>query len=78
MATKIVFPEWARILYRGARVAIVTAFTQTVALQVDWTKPDVAIRTLVVSFVSGFLISLGMWARDHFGEKALISKVMPI
>jgi hypothetical protein len=72
------FPEWARILYRGARTAVVTAFAQAVTLKVDWANPSDATRTLVVAFGSGFLVAFGMWLRDQFGEKATISKVMPI
>jgi hypothetical protein len=72
------FPEWARVLYRGARTAAVTAFAQTVTLNVNWTNPQEAMKALVVSFGSGFLVAFGMWLRDQFGEKALVSKVMPI
>ena len=75
---KVVFPEWARIVYRGVRGAAIAALTQTLVLQVNWTNPQQALKTLGVSFLSGFLAALGMWLRDNMGETSLVSKVMPI
>ena len=78
MASNKEFPEWARILYRGVRTAAATAFVQTVGLKVDWSNPEEAMRTLAISFGSGFLVAFGMWLRDLFGEKSVVSKVLPV
>lgn len=75
---KVVFPEWAKILYRGVRGALITALTQTLVLKVDWTQPDQALKAMGVSLLSGFIVALGMWIRDLLGETNVISKVMPI
>lgn len=78
------FPEWARILYRGARAAVGAGLAQAFLLQPDWSKPEEAGRTLAVAFMAGFLPALGMWLRDKldewFGqnEKSLVQKAMPI
>jgi len=78
MSKKIVFPGWAKILYRGVRYAVVSSLSATFILKVDWTKPEEAMRTLIASFVGGFVIAFGMWLRDRLGETNIISKVMPI
>ena len=75
------FPEWARILYRGVRAAVAAGIAQVVLVP-DWqSQPE---RILLVSFVTGFLPSFGMWLRDildeKFGydEKSVVQRVMPI
>ena len=78
MAVKKEFPEWIKVLYRGMRTALVTAMTQTLVLQVDWSKPEEALRAMGVSLLSGFLVSLGMYFRDLLGEKNVVSKIMPL
>lgn len=84
MAQKIIFPEWARILYRGLRAAVGAGIAQALLLQPDWSDPKVAARTLGVAFLAGFIPALGMWLRDRldewFGldEKSTVQKVMPI
>lgn len=72
------FPEWGRILYRGVRGAVVTAMTQTLVLKVDWSNPQEAVKAFGVSFLSGFMVALGMWVRDLMGETNIVSKTMPI
>jgi glucose uptake protein GlcU len=74
---KIVFPEWARILYRGMRGAMVTAMTQTLVLKVDLSDPQKAFQLIITSFLSGFLVAFGMFIRDQLGEQNIISKTMP-
>ena len=78
---KPVFPEWAKILYRGIRAAIAAGIAQIVLIP-DWqAQPE---RTLGLAFVVGFLPAFGMWARtlldEKFGydEKSLIARVMPL
>lgn len=61
---KVNFPEWKRVAWRAIRTAVSAALAQTLALNVDWTDPVEASKTLAVSFVSGFLVALGMKIRD--------------
>lgn len=82
--TKLILPEvysyWKVLAYRVIRGAFATALTQTLLLQPDWTKPDEALKVLVVSLVSGFLLALGKAIRDEFGDKTYnkIDKLMPL
>jgi len=72
------YPEWKRQLWRGLRTAVSVAVAQTALLKPDWTDPGVAVKALATSFVSGFLVALGMWVRDRFAGKdqtALIQKL---
>ena len=78
---KVIFPEWAKILYRGVRAALAAGIAQIVLIP-DWqSAPE---RTILVAFVTGFLPSFGMWLRDRvdgwFGwdEKSLVQRTMPI
>ena len=50
--------EWKSIVWRLLRGSVATAFAQTVILSVDWSNPEMAMRTLVASFVSGLLLAL--------------------
>lgn len=69
-------------LYKILRGAIVTAFVQTVATQPDWSKPEVAIKTLAISFTVGFFLALGSGIREQWGNtdksKGLINRALPI
>ena len=75
------FPEIYKILYRGVRTAVAAGIVQMIAIPNWQAAPE---RTLLVAFGSGFLVALGMWARDmldkwfDFDEKSLIAKVLPI
>jgi len=60
------YPEWKRQLWRGFRTAVSVAVAQTALLKLDWTNPGAAVQALSVSFVSGFLVALGMFVRDQF------------
>ena len=62
------YAEWKVLAWRMVRGAVATALAQTLSMQVDWTKPEVAVRTLVISLISGFLLALGKGIRDHFGD----------
>ena len=81
MATKIVFPEWAKILYRGVRGAVAAGIAQIIMIP-DW--QNVPERTLALAFLAGFIPAFGMWLRDKlddwfgFDEKSLVAKTMPI
>ena len=72
------FSEWKKIVYRGVRTAIAAAVAQAWAVKVDWSNPEEGVRTLVASFVAGFLVALGMWVRDFFKPTDMVSKVLPI
>ena len=78
---KPVFPEWAKILYRGVRAAIAAGIAQIVLIP-DWQQaPE---RTLLVAFVAGFLPSLGMFLRDKvdvwfdWKPDGIVQRLMPI
>jgi len=80
MASKV-FPEWAKILYRGVRAAVASGIAQIVLIP-DWqAAPE---RVLLIAFITGFLPSFGMWGRDQldnlFGwdEKSLVQRLMPV
>lgn len=81
MAVKKEFPEWAKILYRGLRAAIGAGIAQIVLIP-DW--QSVPERTLMLSFLAGFLPALGMYLRDQvdkwfdWDEKSLFQRLMPI
>lgn len=78
------FPEWAIILYRGVRAAVGAGLAQVFILQPDFTKPEIAWRTLGVAFLAGFIPAFGKWLRDwldeKFGydEKSKVAQLMPI
>lgn len=84
MAKKIVFPEWAIILYRGARTAVGAGIAQALILQPDWSDQNQALKTLAVAFGAGFIASFGKWLRDlldekfGYNEKSLVAKTMII
>lgn len=63
------YPEWKRQLWRGFRTAVSVAVAQTALLKLDWSDPEAAIEALSISFVSGFLVALGMFVRDVLGSK---------
>ena len=72
---KEVFMDTLKVtLWRLVRGAIAAAAAQTFALQVDWANPDVAVRTLVASFVTGFILALSKAARNT-SENAVIQKL---
>ena len=58
------------VAWRLIRTALATALVQTLALNVDWSNPEQAARTLLISFGAGFLTALGAGIRDHFGNKS--------
>lgn len=69
------------VLYRLVRGAVATALAQTLALQVDWAKPEVAIKALAVSFVTGFLLALGKTIREIYGadnKDGKVDRMLPI
>ena len=51
------------VVWRLVRGAVATAIGQTVVLQVNWADPEMAMRTLVASFVAGFLLALSKGIR---------------
>jgi hypothetical protein len=84
MKKKKEFPEWAIILYRGARASVGAGIAQALVLQPDWSDPKQAGRTLLVAFGAGFLTALGKWIRDYldsrfgYDEKSTVAKTMII
>lgn len=65
MSSMKIYPEWKIYLWRLIRGAVATALGQTLILQVDWTDPDKATKTLLIAFVSGFIMALGVAIRDQ-------------
>lgn len=57
------------VIWRLVRGAVATAVVQTFALQTDWTNLDQALRVVIISLVTGFLLALGKALRDEFGNK---------
>ena len=72
------FAEWKRIAYRGFRASFSVAVSQVLVLRPDWSDPQEAVKFLVATFVSGFLVAFGMFFRDFFKPQDTVSKVMPI
>ena len=62
------------MIWRLIRGAVATAAAQTVALNVDWSNPEVAIRTLIASFVAGFLLALSKGIRTSTNN-SMVSKL---
>ena len=60
--------DWQTYAWRWARGAFTSALAQTLALNVDWSNRDVAIKTLAISFVSGTLLALGKYIREEFTD----------
>lgn len=74
----MMYPEWKRIVWRGFRAAVASGVGAVVVLKVDWSDPEVAVRLVAGAFLSGFLVSAGMWVRDILGSKQgtkLIDKI---
>lgn len=69
MVTLNNYPVWKTWAWRLIRGAVATAAAQSLTLQVDWAKPEVAYKTLVISFTSGFLMAVGVAIRDEIGGK---------
>ena len=63
------FELFRSALWRFIRVAVGVAIAETVIIKPDWTNPELAVRSLVVAFVSGFLVALGKVLRDGFGNE---------
>ena len=74
------YPVWKTWIWRLVRGAVATAAAQTLATQVDWSNPQIAEKTLAVSFVTGFLMALSLAIRDQFGgdNKASAIQKLPV
>ena len=66
--------EWKSIVWRLVRGSVATAFAQTVILSVDWNNPEMAMRTLVASFVSGLLLALSKGIRSST-DNSMVNKL---
>ena len=67
------------LVWRFVRGVVATSLAQTVLLNVDWTNPEVATRTLVVGLISGFLLALSKAVRaTDTGEKNVLIKNLPL
>ncbi len=69
------YPAWKTWAWRLIRGAVATAAAQSLTLQVDWTKPEIAYKTLAISFISGFFMAVGVAIRDELGGKNKASVV---
>lgn len=74
------YPAWKTWAWRLIRGAVATAAAQTLTLQVDWSKPEIAYKTLVISFTSGFLMAVGVAIRDEIGgkDKSAVVHKLPV
>lgn len=72
------YPEWKRQLWRGFRTAVSVAVAQTALLKPDWSDPSSAVKALSVSFVSGFLVAIGMFLRDVAKDQNAFMQKLPI
>ena len=67
------------IIWRFVRGAVASAIAQTVVIQIDWTNPDLAVRTLIAAFVSGFLLALSKALRNSdMSKNTPIVEKLPI
>lgn len=68
-----------KALWRVGRAALITATTQALVLQPDFSKPENAAKILGVAFISGFLFALGKGIREEWGDedpsKGVINKL---
>ncbi|MDQ3098902.1 MAG: hypothetical protein M3Q44_04090 [bacterium] len=58
------YPLWKKVLWRLVRTALATAIAGTFALKPDWSEPEQAISILTMTFLSGFIVAIGMGIRD--------------
>ncbi len=78
------FPEWGKTAYRGIRAGVSAGIIAVLALKLDLSKPEEAVKLVVLTFGTAFLVAFGKWAREKldkwmgFDEKSLIAKAMPI
>lgn len=74
------YAYWKTLAWRLVRGAAGTAIAQTLTLQVDWSEPKTAMAALAVSFLSGFLMALGLAVRDFFsdGDKSSLVQKLPV
>ena len=66
--------EWKSVVWRLVRGSVATAFAQTVVLNVNWAEPEIAIRTLVASFIAGLLLALSKGIRSNT-DNSMVSKL---
>ena len=66
------------VIWRVARAIVASAVAQTLIIQVDWSKPDIALKTLLVSFSTGILMGLSKYLRtsDLGDEKTTTGQVI--
>ena len=74
------YPVWKTWAWRLIRGAVATAAAQSLTLQVDWSNTEVAYKTLAISFVSGFLMAVGVAIRDELGgkDKSAVIHKLPV
>ena len=63
------FETFRSAIWRIVRTAVGVAIAETVIIKVDWNNPEVAVRSLIVAFVSGFFVALSKVLRDNFGNE---------
>lgn len=75
MAVKeLPYPESLKAIWRAIRAGLAVAFAQIVVLRPDFSNPEEAVRTLSVSFVSGFVTGLFKYLRD----KEIVPERLPL
>ena len=78
------FPEWAKIVYRAIRAGVSAGTIAVMALRIDLGNPQEALKVVIITFGTAFLVAMGKWVRDlfdkwfGFDEKSLFARVMPI
>jgi len=83
MTVKKEFPEWIKTLYRGVRAGVSAGIVAVMALKLDLSDPQEAMKVVFVVFGTGFVVSFGKWLRElldaKFGVDAnsFIAKMMP-
>ncbi len=58
------FSDWVYAVWRFVRVFLAAGVAQVVVLQVNWAKPEEAIKTIYVAFGAGVISAVFKYIRD--------------
>lgn len=75
---KIDYAYWKVLGWRFVRTALAAAITQALLEQPDLTDPFEAAKSVGVTFVTAFIVTIAKLLRDHFSEGDVTSPVQKV